>query len=181
MKFLLSSVIALFPLLHETEYPATLQSCSTEGIFLNIKDEVTEVKLFNVTMNENGYKRVCSSLKEAKDIRVEIDLTSKVEEPLSVYLFADDVFLQEEVLKNNEAYINIRNPEYTYEKVMEEAASVNDVMAKNNETDKKENHQASQGYRYLLLFFGIWVIMAWILFRDKVKRKPKSKPQPQEP
>ena len=172
MKVLLTVVLALFPLLHETSYPAEFQSCSSEGIFLKIKGEVSEVQLFNVVMNEKGSGRVCKALKEAKTITVEIDSSSQVEEPLPVYIFADGNLLQEEVLKNQEGYLAVKNPEYRYEKRLEAAAAAQTTGAKQKQPKTVKAHQSSRGYRYLFLFLVIWVVLGFLLFKDRYHKKP---------
>lgn len=174
MKVLLTVVLALFPLLHETSYPAEFQSCSSEGIFLKIKGEVSEVQLFNVVMNEKGSDRVCKALKEAKTITVEIDSSSQVEEPLPVYIFADGNLLQEEVLKNQEGYLAVKNPEYRYEKRLEAAAAAQTTGAKQKQPKTVKAHQSSRGYRYLFLFLVIWVVLGFLLFKDRYHKKPKK-------
>lgn len=174
MKVLLTVVLALFPLLHETSYPAEFQSCSAEGIFLKIKDEVREVQLFNIVMNEKGTGRVCKALEEAKTITVEIDSSSQVEDPLPVYIFADGNLLQEEVLKNQEGYIAVKNPEYRYEKRMEAAAAAQKTSAKQKQPETVKAHQPSRGYRYLLLFLTIWIVLGILLFKDRFHKKPKK-------
>lgn len=174
MKVLLTVVLALFPLLHETSYPAEFQSCSAEGIFLTIKGEVSEVQLFNVVMSDKGSSRVCKALENAETITVEIDSSSQVEEPLPVYIFADGNLLQEEVLRNQEGYLAVKNPEYRYEKRMEAAADVRKTSAKQKQPETVKAHQSSRGYRYLFLFLTIWVVLGFLLFKDRFHKRRKK-------
>ena len=62
------------------------------------------------------------------------------------------MLLQEELLKKGYAYPIIKNPQYTYEKRMEEAYNATNVIAK--DTEEESHSPAFQGpYILELLFF----------------------------
>ena len=138
MKLRLFIMFALFPFLHATSYSAKLVSCSQDQIVLKSQDSEFRVSLFNTKITkEEGWQKTCELLEDATSIRFEIDPSSKIEEPVPVYLFADDKLVQEELMKQGHAYPMIRNPEYTYEKRLESAYDATQTMAKPAEVKTK--------------------------------------------
>ena len=96
MKLRLFIMFALFPFLHATSYSAKLVSCSKDQIVLKSQDSEFRVSLFNTKITkEEGWQKTCELLEDATSIRFEIDPSSKIEEPVPVYLFADDKLVQE--------------------------------------------------------------------------------------
>lgn len=122
-------LLTLFPFLHATSYTATYVSCDSDAIVLKLQGQDTQVSLFNVKVKEQGWSTTCELLSKAEKLHIEIDPSSAVQEPLPVYIFADGELVQEELLKKQQAIIQIRNPEYTYEDQMEKASSTTSVMA----------------------------------------------------
>lgn len=154
MKLRLFIMFALFPFLHATSYSAKLVSCSQDQIVLKSQDSEFRVSLFNTKITkEEGWQKTCELLEDATSIRFEIDPSSKIEEPVPVYLFADDKLVQEELMKQGHAYPMIRNPEYTYEKRLESAYDATQTMAKPAEV-KTKSRPALVGP----LYFGLSLI-----------------------
>lgn len=169
MRFLLVIAAALFPFLHDTSYPAELKSCDEERIFLTSKDESFEVSLFNIRLNDKGKQRICPILKKAKTLTFEIDASSAHEDVLPVYLFADGVLVQEKLISEQGANIAIRNPEYKYEKQMEDAKSAKKTLAYGAEKAKETQHKPSYGYRFLLILLIAWISLFYLIFRNKLR------------
>lgn len=137
---------------------------------MKLQGEPVQVSLFNIKIKEEtGWNKTCDILEHAKKLSIEIDPSSAVNEPLPVYLFADDELLQEILLKDKEAFIEIRNPEYTYEKRMEEASETTSVMAKETIVETKKQHAKNAP----MFFFGILLI--WVIFLINLVRRKKKK------
>lgn len=182
MKLRLFIMFALFPFLHATSYTAKLVSCNQDQIILKSQDSDVKVALFNTKITkEEGWKEACGLLEDAKTIRFEIDPSSKIEEPVPVYLFADDKLVQEELMKQGYAYPMIRNPEYTYEKRLEAAYDATQTMAKPAEVNTK-SRPALVGPLYLAGALLLWSLMAlYILYRHRKKQKPVQRKQTETP
>ena len=164
-------LFALFPFLHATSYHGELISCQQDQIVLKLQGENVQVSLFNIKIKEEaGWNKTCDILEHAKKLSVEIDPSSAVSEPLPVYLFADDELLQEVLLKDEEAFIEIRNPEYTYEQRMEEAANTTSVMAKEPVVETKKQHAKNAPMFFFSILFA-WVIFLIVFMRRKKKKK----------
>lgn len=177
MKLLSILCFALFPFLHNTVYQAKLTSCDANSIVLNSQGNDMLVSLFNLNItSEKGWNRTCTMLKEAKEITFEIDVTSKISEPVPVYLFVDGKLIQEEIIRSEEGYSIIHNPEYKYEKRLEKIQQSSKTMAdQSNQPDTP--HQQSYGFIYLLVFILLWVILYYQLIykKRKVAKKTTSK------
>ena len=105
---------------------------------------------------------------------MEVDPTSKLDDRLPVYLFYDDELLQESLLREDLAYIKIKNPEYMYAKQMETAAQKHtSVAAEEKKEEKKEN--AIVAPLYLLAAFGLWCLLLLYVLRCKYKQKSIGK------
>lgn len=178
MKLRLFMMFALFPFLHATSYSAKLVSCAQDQIVLKSQDSEFRVSLFNTKITkEEGWQETCELLEDAKSIRFEIDSSSKIEEPVPVYLFADDKLVQEELMKQGHAYPMIRNPEYTYEKRLESAYDATQTMAKPAEV-KTKSHPALVGPLYFGAAVLLWLLMLlYMLHRRKKKQRPVEKEQ----
>lgn len=166
-------VVALFPFLHNTKYAVTLVSCKPDEIVLQHEQNRIKVSLFNVHMKqeEEGWIQACSLLEEASDITFEIDASSKIEEPIPVWLFADDILIQEELVKQDYAFPVIHNPEYTYEKRLEEAVSTTQAIAQEAESDERRKWPM-QGPIFLFMLLLIWSVFVWYImkiYRQKQK------------
>lgn len=163
-------IFALFPFLHATSYHAELVSCDNEKIVVKSEDSTLEVSLFNTKITDKkGMEKACGILKEAKTIRFELDPSSKIEEPLPVYLFADNILVQEEIIKQGYAYPMIHNPEYTYEKQLEKAYDTTQTMAKPAVIKKKKRYPMV-GPIFAGICLIIWIIMFTFIYLKRKKR-----------
>lgn len=174
MKLLSIVCFALFPFLHNTVYTAKLTSCEANSIVINSQGEDMLVSLFNLNIvSEKGWNQTCTMLKDAKEITFEIDTSSKISEPLPVYLFADGKLIQEELIRSELAYSIIHNPEYKYEKRLEKLQQSSKTMAtQDNEVDTK--HSRSYGFVYLIVFILLWGILYYQLIYKKRKLLKKT-------
>lgn len=163
-------LLALFPFLHATSYHADYVSCKQDEIILKMQKEEVQVSLFNIKIkDETGWKQTCDLLQEAKKISVEIDPSSAVQEPIPVYIFVDETLLQETLLKDDQAFIQIKNPEYTYASQMEAATHTKSVMAKPKAKEEPRSHAKNAP-----IFFGILCII-WCVFLYYFWHKKKQK------
>ncbi len=148
--------------------------CSQEQIVVSSNSEELEVTLFNTKIiNDDGWKKACTLLKDASAIRFEIDPSSKIEEPIPVYLFADEVLIQEELMKFEYAYPMIQNPEYTYEKRLEDAYNTTKTMA-NTAEKPKEHSSAMVAPLYTFGAAVLWIFMLYRFMRKRKQRKPEN-------
>lgn len=171
MRYQILYVFALFPFLHTTSYPAEFVECSQDKILLSSDSKEIEVSLFNTKiLNKDGWKKACSLIEDASSIRFEIDPSSKIEEPIPVYLFADDALVQEELMKFEYAYPMIRNPEYIYEKRLEEAYDATKAIASADVKEKKHS-PAMIAPLYVL---GVAILWIMLVLRYMWKRKKKD-------
>lgn len=166
-------IAALFPFLHNTTYKATFVSCQPNEIIIQSEQEKIQVSLFNIHMKqeEEGWIQACSLLEKAEKITFEIDPSSRVEEPIPVWLFVDDILIQEELVKQGQAFPMIRNPEYTYEKRLEEAYDVTQTMASVPE-ETAARKRPVQGPLFLGVLLAIWGgLIMWVMKQRKIKQK----------
>lgn len=172
MKLFLLIVMALFPFLHSTSYKATLSSCQIDQIVVNSEQEKIEVSLFNVRMRdeEAGWVQTCSLLENAEEITFEIDPSSKLDEPLPVWLFADGQLIQEELILQDNAFTMIHNPEYTYQDRLEQASTATQTIANLEEQDTVKRRPV-QGPLYVGIAFIIWSGMIYIMLRKRRKKQ----------
>ncbi|MGX8832799.1 thermonuclease [Amedibacillus sp. YH-ame6] len=168
-------MLALFPFIHSTAYKVEFVSCEKDKIVVKHEQEDVNITLFNTKIvNEKGWKETCEIIENAKELKMEIDPSSKIEETLPVYLFADDTLVQEELMKKSYAYLMIKNPEYTYEKRLEAAYQTTQTLAKS--TDIKTDHgYAIVAPLYLGAVFLIWFFMAAYMFWKHRKKDEKSR------
>lgn len=168
-------MLALFPFLHETTYPVEYVSCKPNEIMVRHEDETIQISLFNTQItNDDGWETTCNIIKDAKKLNFELDPTTKIDDPLSVYLFADGKLVQETIIETKNAYPMIHNPEYTYEAQLESAAALTQVMAK---PDKKniETTYPIMAPLVLLVCMLLWVVMfSYIVFKLKKKKRIKK-------
>ena len=122
--------------------------------------------------DEAGWNKTCDLLSSAKKITIEIDPSSAITSPLPVYLFADDTLVQEELIKQQEAYIQIRNPEYTYEKQMEDVEKTDTVMAPESDPIVKKAH--AKNAPIFLLYYPVYGVFFCSFFYYKKKTKKKN-------
>lgn len=172
MKFLTIIYFALFPFLHNTVYTAKLTSCESNNIVINSQGEDMIVSLFNLNIiHENGWNRTCTMLKEADEITFEIDPSSKIDEPIPVYLFADGKFIHEEIIRNQEGYSIIHNPEYKYEKQLEELSNISSTVA--DPSEENDEHQSRPyGFVYLFIFVLLWSLLFYhLIYKQKRSKK----------
>lgn len=175
MKWIAILYTALFPFLHDTTYKAELVSCEKDKIVINAEGSDMLVSLFNMKiMNDEGWNQTCSLLQEADTISFEIDNSSKVEEPLPVYLFADDKLIQEEMIVTQQGYSIIQNPEYRYQSRLQEIENSMQTMAEPS-AEKSGSSRISFGFLYLISFMLGWLYLYYYLFRKNNKR---TKPSP---
>lgn len=174
MKLFSIFYLALFPFLHNTVYSVQVESCSADNITLHYQGASVPVSLFNLKITrEEGWGRVCTLLKEANQVTFEVDTNAKIEEPIPVYLFADGVLIQEEVIKNKEGYNMIRNPEYKYAKKLMEMEDSVPVMANAHSPETTDRH-FSYGWLFLVAFICIWSFLFYhLIYKYKRKRRLK--------
>ncbi len=174
MKLLSIFYLALFPFLHNTTYSAKINTCGSDGITLTAQGSTMNVTLFNLKITkEEGWGRVCNLLKGAQNVTFELDTSVKIEDPLPVYLFADGKLVQEEVIRNNEGYSVIRNPEYKYEKRIMELQDTTQVMANLSNRPLTRDH-LSYGWLFLLMFMIMWGFLFYHLIYKHSKYRRKS-------
>lgn len=159
MKFICSMFLALFPFLHDQKYVVTLNSCEQEAIVFEKDGTPFQVDLFNIKIiNEDGWNKVCTTLKNAQEISIELDSSTAIQEPLSAYVFVDNALLQEDLIREDYAYSLIHNPEYTYEKKLIEIANDKRMMAQESVEEEAYPYPAS-GWKFLLCVILIWIIV----------------------
>lgn len=170
-------IATLFPFLHATSYPATLVHCDDHKIVIKSENDEFDVTLFNTKItNEKGREKACAMLKEAKHIRFELDPSTKVEVPIPVYLFADDALVQEMIIKEGYAYPMIHNPEYTYEKRLEQAFDTTQTMAKPvKKKQQKQKHYPYVGRLYLGSGCLLWLAMFGYAYKKHQKKQLDKK------
>lgn len=166
-------IAALFPFLHATDYSAKLVSCKPQEIIVESEGSHVTISLFNTKITDKkGWTYACDMLYKADSIHFEIDPSTKVEDPLSVYLFADDQLVQEELMRQGYAYPMIRNPEYTYEKDLEAAFDSVQTMAKEKpEVIEKAKRYPLIGPIFLGVLLLIWFGMLWVILRNRKKKQ----------
>lgn len=167
-KFIL--LLALFPFLHSSSYRVDYVRCKPQEIIVAHEDEEIQISLFNTKITkQEGWNKACSLMKEAKSLRIEIDPSSKIEDVIPVYLFADNILVQEELIRDGYAYPMIHNPEYTYEERLEAAIKTTSVMAKPSQ--KEVDHgRAMVAPIYLLIVLFLWILMLGRLWRKRRKK-----------
>lgn len=179
MKTLYILLTALFPFLHETNYEATVTGCDVDKITIKSEQTDMEISLFNTNMlDDEGWSYVCDTLDQAKKISFEIDATSKIEGVVPVYLFADDVLINEALMKKGYAYPTIRNPKYKYEQQLEEAYDSTQVFYEQTTQKEEKKKYPLQGPIYLIIFILLWSMMFVFFIKkntfhkkyDKIKR-----------
>lgn len=179
MRIFMLLSAALFPFLHATSYEAKLADCSAQEIQIESEGSRFAVSLFNTgILDKKGEELTCHLLRSSASIRFEIDPSTKIEDPLPVYLFADDQLVQAELMERGYAYPLIRNPEYTYEKELEEAYGSTQAMAFKEESKGKKPSYPFQGPLFLGIVFVIWAALLLLLLRGRKRknmtRKKKS-------
>ena len=170
-------LFALFPFLHSSGYVVEYVSCKPQEIIVSYEDEQVQLSLFNTKITkQEGWNKACTLIKKAQKLRIEIDPSSKIEGVIPVYLFADDTLIQEELIKDGYAYPMIRNPEYTYEKRLEDAQQTTSVMAKPAVKEVEHGH-AVVAPLYLLIVCLLWLAMVctmWWKHRRKSRLKMRK-------
>ena len=168
MKYFLPYLLALFPFLHEQAYEVQLISCEKEHIVISYEGKAMEAELFNLQMNDDeGWQQACKLLQDAQSITMELDSTTKVVEPLAVYLFADGLMIQEELVRSEQAYTLIHNPEYTYEKQLLEIEESQRTMSTNG-YDHATHIYPKHGWKFLLFLFICWVCtLSYAVYKNK--------------
>lgn len=164
-------MFALFPFLHATSYSVDYVSCKTNAIIVKHEDEAFQVSLFNTKITKaKGWECACSLVKNAKKLRIEIDPSSRSDGIVPVYLFADDVLVQEELIKKNYAYPMIHNPEYTYESRLEDAMKQTTAVMAEPESKTGTHRYAIIAPLYLGAIFVLWLIMFFWMLRSRRKK-----------
>lgn len=170
MKLLCTLLLALFPFLHEQRYSVTLHSVEDHKIVVEENGNAFEITLFNLKITkEEGWDTIEKALHNAKRVEIEVDATSKIAEPLPVYLFVDGELLQETLIAKQCAYTMIHNPQYRYEERLLAVEEAQSTMASSMD-QKQERKGKSQGWMFLLFLFCSWcftIIYWW-------KKLPKS-------
>lgn len=166
-------LLALFPFLHATSYQAELVSCQQDELIIKSQGQELQVSLFNVKIKESaGWNKTCDLLENAKSITFEVDPSSAVKDPLPVYLFADDDLVQEVLLKQKLAFLQIKNPEYTYEKQLEEAVETTQVVAEPAPKEETTGF-AKNAPLFLAALVAIWAGMLYLMLRKKKQKNKK--------
>lgn len=163
MKKTLVILSSLLPFLHGTGYEAEVKGCTAEGITLEAEGERFDAELFNIGYaDENSWQSACTMLKEAAEVRFEIDPLVSLQEPLPVYLYADETMVQVKLLEEQEAYIAIRNPAYRYETSLELAQDAQSVMA-DPLTARPDASLPLRSYLIYGLALALWVLLFYVL------------------
>ncbi len=157
MKVIMTILLTLFPYLHAQRYEVTLYSCEKEHIVVTENGNPFEITLFNLRMDDSAWAKTCSLLQTANQLEMEIDPSTQVSEPLAVYLFVDDELLQKRLIRENNAYTLIHNPEYLYEKELLQLQESDAVMAVG------EQEQESTNMRFQGRLFFIFIVLSWCL------------------
>lgn len=166
MNMMFAFLLALFPFLHDQRYTVTYHSCEKEKIIVAENDTLFEIRLFNLKITEDeGWETVCSLLEEADTITFEVDATTKISEPLPVYLFTDGELVQERLIRQGSAYTQIHNPEYRYEKELLKLEESTSTMAITSDADANTKGD-SQGWIFLLIILMAWLCtIGWWYYR----------------
>lgn len=168
MKYILPYLLALFPFLHEQKYEVQLTTCEKEHIVVEYQGTPMEVSLFNLQMkSEEGWGEACKLLNDAQKLSIEVDSTTKISEPLAVYMFADSKLLQEELVRSELAYTMIHNPEYKYEKQLLEIEEAQSTMSQ-LQGKRTADTYPSNGWKFLLCLFFCWSItLSYAVYKNK--------------
>lgn len=176
MKILCILITALFPFLHETRYDAKLTSCEIDKITVISEKTNIELSLFNTKMvNDEGWEYVCETLNQANTISFEIDATSQIKDTIPVYLFADNTFINETLMKKGYAYPAIRNPKYKYEKKLEEAYDSTQVFHEQTLQEESKKKYPLQGPIFLGLLIVLWLIICIFFLKKHTFHKKYDK------
>lgn len=173
MKTLWIVLTALYPFLHETSYEAEVTGCNVDTISIVSEKSNFEISLFNTAMlSDEGWTYVCEILEEADQITFEIDATSQIEGIVPVYLFADEILINEELMKKGYAYPAIRNPNYKYEQRLEEAYDSTQVFQEQEEIEETtKKRYPIQGPLFVVMLSIIWILTFVFLRKTRKRRK----------
>lgn len=169
MNIIRLTIVALSFFTQGTTYPVELKSCDQDRIFISYEDESFEIKLFNIILQEEGKETICAQLNEAKDIKIEIDKSSSLEEPINAYVFLDEELLQEKLIMSKGAKIAIHNPEYKYAARLKNAEDALNTMSDPILEKPIQKVKPSSGYRYLIALIIIWISLFYLIFRKKLR------------
>ncbi len=176
MKTLCMIITALFPFLHETKYEAKVTGCDVDKIIVISEKTNMELSLFNTQMlSDEGWNYVCDTINQAESVSFEIDATSQIKGIIPVYLFADDVFINEALMKKGYAYPVIRNPKYKYEKQLEEAYDSTQVFHEQTTQEEDKKRYPLQGPIFLIFMLMIWLVIFVFFLKKRTFHKKYGK------
>ncbi|MEG2549893.1 MAG: hypothetical protein RSA06_03600 [Erysipelotrichaceae bacterium] len=167
LLFAILSLVSLFS--YGVSYPVALKSCDKGQIFVLYQNETIEISLFNLRLNEKGKEKICSLIQKEKDLKIEIDSSSALTQPLPVYLFVKNDLIQEKLVSLNMANIAIANPEYKYTRKMEEAKNSIKTIAESKETVIIKGSRHRIGWIFLVSLITLWFLLFYLIFRDKLR------------
>lgn len=175
MNLYMILLMALFPFLHEQRYTVTIHSCEQDKIIVEEGNTPFEITLFNLKItDEKGWETTCKLLEKADQIEIEVDSSTKIVEPLPVYVFADQELVQETLIREHHAYTQIHNPEYRYQDRLLKLEEATSTMAVST-NPKSEHKKRSSGWLFLLFIFLSWLIMI-VYGLKKLCKLPYSNP-----
>lgn len=166
MKIFCTILFALFPFLHDQRYTVSLHQAENQTIVVEENGNPFEITLFNLRIcDDEGWQMLYELLDQAKTIEIEVDSSTKIAEPLPVYLFVDGELVQEKLIASLHAYTIIHNPEYRYEKRLLEIENAQSTMA----LPKEETTQSTgkrQGRMFFLFLFLSWIITIFLWYKE---------------
>ena len=163
MKKLL--LFTLFPFFQTQSIPCTLHQCNVGQIEVNVQDEIKEIQLFNIQIEDYHY--LCQELKASKTLELQYASQGSGQQ---VYLFADGKLIQEELLTQGYANLNIANPTYDYGQEMIDASRhIRRSNASAYESFQKE--PAFIGKLYWGIVFVLWLMNIILLKKQKKSSK----------
>lgn len=152
MKVLPMIMLALFSFVHEEKYPVQ-STCENNVIQVQYENEWYEVELFNVFLKKDS--NICPYIKEKA--KISFDSYTKIESPLRVYFFVDDILLQQTLIDDNQATIKINNPNYKY--VLKEKKEEAVVAEVKEEKEKHISYSRYIAYAFLILYGIVCIIL----------------------
>ncbi|NBK96867.1 MAG: hypothetical protein EOM50_02385 [Erysipelotrichia bacterium] len=160
MKTVALIMLTLFSFLHEERYEVSDYQCSNNQIKVEYEDTWYDVSLFNVFLKEDS--DVCSYL--TGDVSIEFDSYVKIENPLNVYVYANDVLLQQTLIDEQLASIKIDNPKYKYPLIKKEESVMKEV------TQANEQKSVSTSKKIAIALIVIYVIVCILILCIKMRK-----------
>lgn len=102
------------PLFREVRYLGSVNVCTKNGFIFSYEKATYSMRLFNVMVSEEGYRKACELLLATPTIEIEIDDFAPTTQGMEVYAFVEGELLQQYLITHQLARIKLRNPEYEY-------------------------------------------------------------------